>query len=269
MTGSATPNNDPIVKVEHHDQVTVLEMNSPPHNLVGPALMAGILDGAKLASDCGSRCILLKSGLRNFSAGADLTLFERPAKGQDSQARENGPTAAEFLMDMENIPIPVVTSIHGVCLGGGLEIALTTDYIIAARSARIGSVEATLGLHPIMGGVQRQVERVGLIRAKEMSMLARRYDPATLERWNLINLVVDDEQLEATAMSIAQELGNGPTIAHSATKSLARVAADEGISVADKKMIEIQKPIWRSADLKTGLASFMKRGPGLARFEGK
>lgn len=269
MNKKATPIKDPIVKVDHFDTVTVLEMNSPPHNLVGPALMAGILDGAKVALDRGARCVLLKSGLRNFSAGADLTLFDRPSKEQNSQPGESGPTAVEFLKGMEDIPIPVVVSIHGVCLGGGLEIALTADYIIAARSARIGSVEATLGLNPLMGGVQRQVERVGLVRAKEMSMLARRYDPTTLESWNLINLVVDDEQLDDTAMSIAQELGNGPTVAHGVTKTLARIAADEGITIADEKMPELQKPIWKSADLKTGLASFLKRGPGLARFEGQ
>src|SRR3546814_13979766 len=92
-----------------------------------------------------------------------------------------------------DLPIPIIASVHGVCLGGGFELALACDYIIAAQSAKIGSVEATLGLHPLMGGVQRQVQRAGMARAKEMSMLARRYDPATLERWGLINLVVPDE----------------------------------------------------------------------------
>src|SRR3546814_13437293 len=103
-----------------------------------------------------------------------------------------------------DLPIPIIASVHGVCLGGGFELALACDYIIAAQSAKIGSVEATLGLHPLMGGVQRQVQRAGMARAKEMSMLARRYDPATLERWGLLNLVVPDETLEEATLAVAE-----------------------------------------------------------------
>jgi enoyl-CoA hydratase/carnithine racemase len=66
-----------------------------------------------------------------------------------------------------------------------------------------------------------------------MSMLARRYDPVTLERWSLINLVVADEALESTTMSIAEEFAHGPTIAHAATKQLADLAANEGVVAAD------------------------------------
>src|SRR5258708_13799575 len=97
---------------------------------------------------------------------------------------------------MELLAIPLIASVHGVCLGGGLELALSCDYIIAASSAKIGSVEATLGLHPLLGGIQRQVQRIGALRAKEMSMLARRYDAPTLEKWALIILTFPDESRE-------------------------------------------------------------------------
>src|SRR3546814_6644242 len=117
-----------------------------------------------------------------------------------------------------DLPIPIIASVHGVCLGGGFELALACDYIIAAQSAKIGSVEATLGLHPLMGGVQRQVQRAGMARAKEMSMLARRYDPATLERWGLINLVVPDETLEEATLAVAEEFANGPTLDRKSTR---------------------------------------------------
>jgi Enoyl-CoA hydratase/carnithine racemase len=113
-------------------------------------------------------------------------------------------SGVEFLRFMELLPIPLIASIHGVCLGGGLELALSCDYIIAASSAKIGSVEATLGLHPLLGGIQRQVQRIGALRAKEMSMLARRYDAPTLEKWGLINLTVPEESLEKATMAIAR-----------------------------------------------------------------
>ena len=255
------------VKVEEKGPLTILTLERPPHNLVEFTLLQGIVDGIAGAVQRGARAVLLKSGLRNFSAGADLDMFMQ--RDGDGKGKKSGPSVSEFLDAVESAPIPIVSAIHGACLGGGLEIALATDYIIAARSARIGSVEVTLGLAPIMGGVQRQVERIGLVRAKEMSMLGRRYDPETLAEWGLINAVVDDDKLEGAAMTIAEELAHGPTVSIATTKALARVAANEGVAAADEAMAELQKPIWKSEDLKTGLDSFMKRGPGQARFAGR
>lgn len=256
-----------LITTEQRGNLTLLTMVYRPYNLLGPKLMGSIAREVQAAVSAGSRAIVLRSGLRHFCAGADVGLFdERIANEGQTSSDIKG---VDFLRLMELLPAPVIASIHGVCLGGGVELALSCDYIIAASSAKIGSVEAALGLHPLLGGIQRQVQRIGMARAKEMSMLARRYDAGTLERWGLINLVVSDEMLEDATMSVAQELANGPTVAHAATKQLAYIAANEGMVAADQAMAEIQKPIWASADLKAGLASFRQNGPGLARFEGR
>jgi enoyl-CoA hydratase/carnithine racemase len=151
----------------------------------------------------------------------------------------------------------------------GSELALACDYIVAASSAKIGSVEVALGLHPLLGGIQRQAQRAGAMRAKEISMLGRRYDAATLERWGLVNLVVADDALEDATFTIAEELAHGPTVAHAATQRLVHIAVNEGVLAADEAMAEIQKPIWASEDLKIGLASLRENGPGLAEFTGR
>ncbi|MEP0192046.1 MAG: enoyl-CoA hydratase/isomerase family protein [Erythrobacter sp.] len=252
------------VKVTMEGLVAVLSMEFAPHNLVGIDLMAGMRAALKEAQDKEARAVLLKSGLRHFSAGADTSLF--------GDAMEGGKLAAsplEFLRDLEGFPLPTVAAVQGVCVGGGFEIALACDFIIAARSAKIGSVEATLGLNPLMGAIQRHVERAGVARAKEIAMLGRRYDAETMEKWNIINRVVDDEKLEDVAMVIALELANGPTLAHTITKKLANLAAAEGVQAADEAMEEMQLPLWTSEDLKTGLESLMTRGPGLAKFNGR
>jgi enoyl-CoA hydratase/carnithine racemase len=119
----------------------------------------------------------------------------------------------ELLRAFDELPMPIVAAVHGVCVGGGLEMALACDLIIASESARIGSVEATVGLHPLAGGIQRVAQRAGAARAKEMAMLGRRYDARTLERWNVINRVVADEQLAEAAATLARELAGGPTVA--------------------------------------------------------
>ncbi len=256
-----------LVSREQHGPIAILTMAYRPYNLLGPKLMGAIARELTAAQEAGSRAIVLKSGLRHFCAGADVSLFSTRINGSGrSDAELKG---IDFLRLLELLPIPIVASVHGVCLGGGLELALACDYIVAAASSKLGSVEAALGLHPLMGGIQRQVQRIGALRAKEMSMLARRYDPATLERWGLINLTVPDEALPQATMSIAEELARGPTVAHAATKQLAYVAANEGVVAADQAMAKIQEPIWASEDLKTGLASFKQNGPGLAKFQGR
>lgn len=266
--------DQPLVECERRGPVTLLTMVYRPHNLIGPKLMRALLTELEAARAAHSRAIVIRSGLRHFSAGADVTLFDdqvaRDGKAEDrADGQPQGVGVVEFLRALEQLPIPIIASVHGVCLGGGFELALACDYIIAAASAKIGSVEATLGLNPLMGGVQRQVERAGMLRAKEMSMLGRRYDPATLERWGLVNLTVPDEALESTTLTIAEEFGNGPTVAHAATKALAHIAANEGVAAADAAMATLQEPIWASDDLKAGLSSFRKNGAGLAQFGGR
>jgi len=261
----------PLVQRDQRGNLAVLTMMYRPYNLLGPKLMNALVAVIEEARDAGSRAIVLRSGLRHFSAGADLGVFEtRVEQGSVNTAAEGRKlTGVEFLRFMELLPIPIIASVHGVCLGGGLELALACDYIVAATSAKIGSVEATLGLHPLLGGIQRQVQRIGAARAREMSMLARRYDAPTLEKWGLINLTVPEEQLEATTLSIAQEFAQGPTLAHAATKELVHIAVNQGVDAADQAMARVQAPIWASEDLKLGLASFRKSGPGLAKFVGR
>ncbi|WP_207004516.1 enoyl-CoA hydratase/isomerase family protein [Trinickia mobilis] len=253
-----------ILAVEVRGKVSVLTMTHRPHNLMGPTMYRSLLAGFAEAVERGSRAILLRSALRHFSAGAEVSLFperiEREGKGVIDPV--------EILRAFETLPIPIVAAVNGVCLGGGFEVVLACDYSVVAESAKIGSVEVALGLHPLLGGIQRQVMRAGPARAKELAMLGRRYDAATLERWGLVNLVVPDDKLDEVSFSIAEELANGPTVAHAATKRLVSIALNDGVEAADKAMFEVQKPFWASADLKRGLDSFFKDGPGLAVYEG-
>ena len=243
----------------------ILTLQHAPHNLLGPALMEGVLQGLAAAQAADCRAVLMRSGLRHFSAGADVALFTGATESGEAPTR----SAVEFLNNLEGFPLPIVAAVHGVCVGGGFELALACDLIIAARSAKIGSVEATIGLNPLMGGIQRQVQRAGMLRAKEMSLLGRRYDAETMERWNLVNTVVDDDKLAAASHALAMELANGPTVAHRSTKAIARIAANEGVEAADLAMEEKQLPIWASEDLRIGLESLMANGPGLAEFVGR
>jgi enoyl-CoA hydratase/carnithine racemase len=261
---SAPDRNSPPVAREMDGQVAVLTMQYAPHNFLGTALYNALIDGVRWAAQQRARAVLLRSSLRNFCAGADVTLFDSAERG-DAPALD----IVELLRVFDTLPIPIVAAVHGVCLGGGLEIALACDLIVASESAKIGSVEAAIGLNPLMGGIQRVTERAGAARAKEMALLARRYDARTLERWNIINRVVPDERLSEVTRTLAHELANGPTIAHASTKAIVSHAVSHGVQATDEAMGELQKDIWKSDDLKVGLASLAANGPGAARFGGR
>jgi enoyl-CoA hydratase/carnithine racemase len=246
--------------------VAILTMRYPPYNLLDPALSTLIADGLRWAAAEGARAVVLDSALRHFSAGANLDAMLEAAERGDGVI--DWPML-EVLSTFEELPIPIVAAVHGVCVGGGLELALACDLVVAAESAKFGSVEATVGLHPLMGAIQRVAQRAGAARAKEMAMLARRYDAHTLERWNVINRVVEDEQLGAAAMTLARELAGGPTVAHAATKALVSTAVSRGVHAADEAMAELQKPIFRSDDFRSAVESFQTNGPGMARFAGR
>jgi enoyl-CoA hydratase/carnithine racemase len=255
-------------KVERRVDGTVatLTMRKPPYNLLDPELSTQVIDGLRWAAAEGARAIVLRSALRHFSAGADLDAMLEAAERGDGVL--DWPMV-DVLRTFDELPVPIVAAVHGVCVGGGLELALACDLVVAADSAKFGSVEATVGLHPLMGGIQRVAQRAGAARAKEMAMLARRYDARTLERWNVINRVVEDEQLDAAAMTLARELACGPTVAHAATKALVSTAVSQGVRAADEAMAELQKPIFRSDDFRSAVASFRTNGPGMSRFAGR
>ena len=111
---------------------------------------------------------------------------------------------------------------QGLCLTAGLELSLACDMIWAAESAQFGLVEAVIGLTPLMGGTQRIAERAGPARARELVMSGGLCDAATLERWNVVNRVLPDEELAEKSLRFAQRLAAGPTSAHHAGGSCAR-----------------------------------------------
>lgn len=255
--------SSPVAR-EMDGHVAVLTMQHAPHNFLGTALFDALLDGIRWAAEQRARAVLLRSSLRNFCAGADVALFDSAERGEAPEL-----DIVELLRVFDALPIPIVAAVHGVCLGGGLELALACDLIVAGESAKIGSVEAAIGLNPLMGGIQRVTERAGAARAKEMALLGRRYDARTLERWNVINRVVPDEHVAEVSAALAHELANGPTVAHASTKAIVSHTISRGVQATDEAMAELQKDIWTSEDLKIGLASLAAEGPGAARFRGR
>jgi enoyl-CoA hydratase/carnithine racemase len=249
------------VTFEQDGVVGVVTMCKPPHNLMDMASLAELGQALQEAVDSGCRSILLRSSMRHFCAGADLNVIyeERPS---DEALRA---LWAKF----EDIPLPIVAAVQGAALGGGLELALMCDMIIAADTATFAMAEASLGLLPLLGGVQRIAQRVGPARAKELAMFGRRHDPKAMERWGAINLVTPEQELATVSMSWARQLAAGPTVAYRGIKLLADLSARGGSKAADARQYDANEWMWQSEDQRRGLAAFARDGrPATATFEG-
>ena len=243
--------------------VGVVSLTKPPHNTIDDALLEELVDAYKAVLRQGCRAILLRSGQRHFCAGADMASFGTTTVGHTKQS------SFESMMNaLEDVAVPTVAAVHGGVLGGGLELALTCDNIIAADTASLGQVEVSVGLLPLLGGTQRIVQRAGLARAKEIVLLGRRYTPQAFERWGIINLVVPEAELPAASLNWARQLAAGPTAILREAKRLANLAARRGIAAADAEQTATNNRIWDTADRERGIAAFYATGPASAVFKG-
>lgn len=243
--------------------VGVVTLAKPPHNLIDDQMIADLIAAYRAVLAAGCRAILLRSSMRHFCAGAELKSF-----GTTTQIHTDEKRFTEFLDAMEDVPVPTVAAVHGGALGGGLELALTCDMIIAADTAFFGQVEVTVGLLPLLGGTQRLAQRAGAARAKEIAMLGRRHTPEAFERWGIINLVVPEVDLPGASLTWARQLAAGPTAIIKGIKMQANLASRGGIAAADKRQIEINNMIWKAADRERGFEAFFSTGPASAAFKG-
>lgn len=250
-----------MIETDIDGPVGVVTMAKPPHNLMDSEFLDAVIAAYQHVIDEGARSILLRSGMKHFCAGADVSGF-----GGDGSDGMDAPTILDAL---ESVPVPTIAAVHGAALGGGFELALTCDLIIASETAKFGLVETSLGLLPLLGGVQRVTQRAGAARGKEIAMFGRRHDPYALERWNIVNLVVPDSELQDAARSWAQQLGNGPTVAYRGVKELANLTARTGLESADGHQEAANAAMWDTNDMRVGLEAFAATGPGTATFEGR
>jgi len=240
-------------------------LEDPPLNLfreeTQEALEACV--GEVEASD--ARALVWRAEGDLFTGGVDVNLFQRMVESGDR--REDGllPVAQR----LEALEIPTLSLLHGVCLTWGLEIALGTDLIWASESARIGLVEAGVGLTPGAGGTQRMAQRAGVARAAEFVFTGGFYDAQTLHGWGVVNRVLPDSDLHPKGMKFAHRLGDGPTKAHAATKAILRAFRDGGLPAADAITRDQMGALFHTEDLQNAVKTFLAEGPGKATFEGR
>lgn len=242
-----------ILGYSHDGRAAIITLNNPPQNRLSLDLVAGIADAIQqIAANKNVRVVLIRATGPNFSFGGDITTWlDVPSEAigaavQDSLALFN---------TLEKLPVPIVAEVQGHCLGGGFELVLRTDIIVAAETASFAHPEQSLGVVTLLGGVQRVAERAGKARAMEWALTSERISAKRAFEAGVINAVVPDAELSATVQTWIERLVDGPTLAHAGHKELLRAWATHGIEAADKLLPSMAESLFTSEDARTGLQS--------------
>jgi enoyl-CoA hydratase/carnithine racemase len=255
-----------VTRFERDGELGVVVIDQPPLNLFGRELTQAVFEAIGEADDAGVRALVIRAEGDVFTGGADVHEFDGL---EPDQSREFTAQLMELTHRLEDMPIPTVACVHALCLTAGFELSLACDMIWAAESAQFGLVERVVGLTPLMGGTQRVAERAGPARARELVMSGNLYDAAALERWNVINRVLPDDEILEKTMRFGQRLATGPTLAHGSTKKIVRAFLEHGVRGADERTADIGAPLFGSEDLRGAVRSFLEEGPGKATFRGR
>jgi enoyl-CoA hydratase len=228
-------------------------------NALSFGLMAELADTlATLDADPAIRCVVLTgAGARAFAAGADIReLLEQTP----SQLESSGSFAPWDRID--RVGLPLVAAVRGFALGGGCELAMACDVIVAAEDAVFGQPELTIGVIPGAGGTQRLPRALGPAVAADMVLTGRRLDAREAERAGLVSRVVPVERLLDEALEVAARIAAGPPLAVRAAKRAIRAAQEvplaEGLAAERRAFFSL----FATQDQVEGMTAFIeKRSP--------
>jgi enoyl-CoA hydratase/carnithine racemase len=254
------------VRLDRDGPLATITIDSPPLNLFDAAMISGLDSAIESVRAEPPRALLIRAEGRVVSGGVNVAEFEGLSPAQGSKLWSD---LLALVDRIEALPLPVVFAAHGLTLTAAFELSLACDLILASESASFGLVEIVVGLTPSMGGPQRLAERAGSGRARQLVMTGDLFDASTLERWNVVNEVLPDEELAKRAAELSRRLAEGPTLAHAMTKRILRAYVEGGVPAADRVTRRDAAELFDTEDLIGAVRTFLEKGPGHARFSGR
>ena len=250
------------ILVEQRGAVTLLTINRPQAlNALNSQVLEDLIDAfARFEADDSQLCaVLTGAGEKAFVAGADIKeMVEKAAVDFYKQDFFSKWTSHIT----QAVRKPWIAAVNGFALGGGCELAMMADFIIASETARFGQPEIKLGVAPGMGGSQRLTKAVGKAKAMDMCLTGRMMDAAEAERSGLVSRVVPAADLLETALKVAAEIAGMPPLAAMMNKEMVNVAfettLDQGL-LAERRMFQI---LVATEDKAEGMAAFVEKRPG-------
>jgi enoyl-CoA hydratase len=248
------------ILVEQRDAVTLVTLNRPEAlNALNSTVLKELITAfATYDADPSQRCLVLTgSGEKAFAAGADI-------KEMQSQ-RFADMYSANFFAGWEQVTAtrkPWLAAVAGFALGGGCEVAMMADFIIAADTARFGQPEIKLGVTPGMGGSQRLTLAVGKAKAMEMCLTGRMMGAEEAERSGLVAKVVPAADLLDEALKVATTIASMAPLAAIATKEMVNAAFEMGLAQGIRFERRLFHGLFGTEDQKEGMTAFVEKRPG-------
>jgi enoyl-CoA hydratase/carnithine racemase len=224
------------------------------------ALDHELLDAlAEYARTLDARCLVIRGSGSVFSAGYDIGNLE-DAGFEESAERLVAHPFHDALEALEAYPYPVVGEINGHAIGGGLELALTCDIRIAARTARFAMPPAKLGLIYSHTGLRRFVDVCGVARTAELFYTGHAVEAERAERMGLVNEVVEPERLEERVLELAAEIAGNAPLSLAGNKRVLRALRDPRLpEELERELIELRESCFRSEDFREGVRAFAEK----------
>ena len=249
------PNYETVL-VEQRGAVTLVTLNRPQVlNALNSAVLAELIEVfAAYDADASQRCLVLTGSEKAFAAGADIK--EMQGHGFADMYSSN------FFAGWEKVTAtrkPWIAAVAGYALGGGCEVAMMADFIIAADSAKFGQPEIKLGVTPGMGGSQRLTHAVGKAKAMEMCLTGRMMGAEEAERSGLVARVVPATDLVDEALKTAETIASMSPVAAMANKEMVGAAFENGLAQGINFERRLFHGLFGTEDQKEGMSAFVDK----------
>src|SRR6201984_510832 len=215
------------IRFEREATVGCIVLANPPFNRLHQGFSGLLREAVHEASESDIRVLVIKAEGPHFSFGGEVR--EWPGKDvnwfRTFVAEVNGSYRA-----IEMLKIPTVAVVQGIAFGGGFELALACDFLVAAEHATLRCVEVTTAMLPIAGALQRIAERAGRARASRFAMLGEPSSGREAGALGIATHVVPEQDVSASAAALTQQLATGPTRSYAATRTLLKAWSSGGVS---------------------------------------
>ena len=246
----------PLVDTRIEDHVAVCVLNRPEaRNALSPELMEDLGGQVeRFDTDGEVRCIVIAGSDEVFAAGADIRAL---AEREFHEALFH--PAATFWRRLAECRTPMVAAVSGFALGGGCELALICDLIVASETAEFGLPEITLGIIPGGGGTQRIARAVGKQRAMELVLTGRRFDAHEAERMGIVNQVTGKRDWMNAALDLAHRVAKRPPIAAKLGKQAVLAAGETTLAAGLEQERRLYELAMATEDRVEGTRAFLEK----------
>jgi enoyl-CoA hydratase len=252
-----------LIRSARIGRTLVLTIDHPPVNVLSRPVLEAL--GEKIAGaerDEEVRAVVLASAAEKaFAAGANIR--EMAPMGPE-QAFEHGRLGQGITRAIERLPLPVIAAVHGVCYGGGCEIVLACDFVLASEDALFGQPEINLGIMPGWGGTRRLPRRIGAARARRWILTGRPVPAAEAADDGLVDRVVSRAELLPAALGLGEELAQKPPLALAAAKYALLAAIDPHLDDGLALELDLWAKLFGTEGQRAGMESFLAKRPLVA-----